>query len=128
MLLGFEGVNDISDKVNWLGPPLEAGGDSNTSGGFHLVTSKHPHLDAGITQTLNDQGNVVLELVLDTCDTEELHTVLKLVNAVLDQLFSVVKVSFGGFVPLLPVSIVLRCDQLLGDNQRSEPFISQVIA
>ena len=43
------------------------------SGGLHFVPGEHPDLDARTPEGFNGQGDLVLELILDSRDTQELH-------------------------------------------------------
>ena len=69
---------------------LEPGTHRNARSGLHLVASEHPDLYASASQAFNSKCDLVLELILDTRDSQELHVLLQLVDTVLYTLFSIV--------------------------------------
>ena len=112
-LLGCVNVCDVSHEEQLFFVGLEAGGDGNTGGCLDLVSSEHPNLNACVPEAFDDDSDVVLELVLNTRDSEQLRFGLELFNALGDSLFSIVEVCSGPVVSSLPVVEEFLCKQLL---------------
>ena len=67
-----------------------------------------------------------MELVFDTCDREQLHSLFKLLDDFGDTLFSVYKVGLCGLVFALPfVKLALR-ETFLGNDECAETFNRQI--
>ena len=68
---------------------LESCGDGNTLGSVNLVASKHPDLNASLSQYINCLQHVLLELIFDASHSKEVHLKLEAHDCLGNLLFSV---------------------------------------
>lgn len=109
-------VYHISHEENWLGSSLESGGYSNTCSRLNLISCKHPHLYASISQTLYHFLNLVLQPIFDPCYSKQLHILLEFLDTILYQPFSIIEISLGNLVLSAPVFVKFWAKQLLRDH------------
>ena len=73
----------------------------NARGRLELVAREHPDLDASVAQRLERFAHLALQLVLDTCETQEFEVLLESLDYVLDLLTAILEVKFGFVKSLL---------------------------
>ena len=66
-----------SDFVDLLVDALESCTDGDALGSFYLVASEHPNFDAAHAQCLDGNGHFILKLVLNTCNSDQIHLFLQ---------------------------------------------------
>mmetsp|Transcript_39366 Transcript_39366/g.37833 ORF Transcript_39366/g.37833 Transcript_39366/m.37833 type:complete len:293 (-) Transcript_39366:1905-2783(-) len=125
--LHFMSVPQVPHEEELLGLALEAGAGGDAGGGLDLVPCEHPHLDPCLPERLDGLLHVVLQLVLHPCHSQQLHSLLQVVDGALDHLVAVDHVGLGGLVPFVPLQEGGLLQALLRDHQSPQSLFCQVV-
>ena len=114
--------------MNFLIDAFQPGTDRDTFGGLDFVSSQHPNFDAAHSQRLNCSRNFILQLILHSCDTNQVHIMLKFHHNFSHCFVSVFKQVRGLVVLLVPFLVIILVQLLLSNDQSSQSFTGQVVA
>ena len=104
---------NVSHIEDLLSPVLEASRYSNASSCLNLVTGEHPDLDAGRAQGLDGEGDLVLKLILNTCNSQQLHADLEFADHLRHLFLSIDKGGLGCLVSREPLIVVILSQTFL---------------
>ena len=113
--------------MDFLRSSLETGTDGYALCCFHFVTSQHPYFDSTVSKRLNCDGNLILKLILNSCNSHQIHLFFQFFHHSLSLSMSIFDQITSLFVLQIP-SIVFFFSQLfLSDYQCSQTLPSQSI-
>ena len=111
----------LNDK-KILSRGLKTSSNSDTKRSLHFVSCDHPHTNACIPDSWKTLLNILLELVLNSSNSQKFHIVLKGLNDLLNRSRPVYHSWTSIIVLFFPVKILFFSQVLLSQNQCSKPF------
>lgn len=106
---------------------LQRGRYRDAAGCLDLVAGEHPELDACVSDGLDGDPHVLLQLVFHAGDAQELHVLLEILDDDAGVLFSVGR-DLRFMVLLLPGQVLFVGQRLLSDHQSAQAFSREVLA
>ena len=104
------------DDEKFLCGRLEPRRYANANCSFHFITSDHPHVDSCISYLGDALLDVLLQFVLDSSYSQQLHVDLQRLDCLSDCLFSVHHRCIRIVVLFTPGLVLSLGQQLLGED------------
>lgn len=111
-----------SHFMNLLIHTFQSRADCNAFGCFDFVSCQHPNFHSTHSQSFNGGSNFILQLILHTCYTNQVHIVLKFHHYFPHCLVSIFQQIRSLFIFLMPFLVIVFFQLFLSNDQCSQSF------